>query len=74
MIETHELVPNFAAGDTAYFMNSPASILTVNTYCNCCNNFLPEVKYSIKLVGGVIHNVLEHKLTYEITGEYHNKD
>jgi len=63
-----EPVPLFKAGDVAYQHTCKVRVLSITTYCTCCNRFLDEAKYSIQELEGekrIIHGLEEKHLMFE---------
>lgn len=62
-----EPVPLFKQGEFAYYGDDrePVTVLTINTYCKCCDRFLDGANYSIKFHDGEVkHKVPESDLHF----------
>jgi hypothetical protein len=65
MEKRKEPVPLFNKLDKVKFNELPHVILSVHTYCMCCNRFLDEARYSIvSNTGEVFHKVADSDLTF----------
>jgi len=63
-----EPIPMYRLHTFAFMQGVEVYILSTNTYCNCCDRFLPEAKYSIKETrsGKVYHAITESQLSFNI--------
>ena len=65
MTKRNELVPLFTQWEKAVYNDLPCTILSVSTYCVCCDRFLDEVHYAIKMENSVVHyKIPESKLSF----------
>ena len=70
-MKRNEPIPYFKPWDITTYRGDTCVILTVSTYCLCCDRFLDEVIYSIKTNSGeILHKVRERDLIVNLEGEY----
>jgi hypothetical protein len=66
MEKRKEPIPLFVKLDKVKYSELPHKVLSVHTYCMCCDRFLDEANYSIMSTAGkVVHKVSESDLKFE---------
>lgn len=67
-----EIIPTFKIHTTAFYQGNEVYILKTSTYCQCCDRFLDEVLYSLRVMETkyVFHKIPESQLSLEPPNDF----